>query len=148
MNPSTSVQTLVAAAMMRATAGAIPETGVFTTTVSGVCFLVGWPPADPGPMVNFFAGCGVDTASELKVIENPKNTFTLNLTDEQTATRYSSFIEAAGTFCQKVPKIEYGDMEKIIYEPGLKNDETLKIAIGSITRTFTPGGCPIEPLHV
>ncbi|KAF4662461.1 hypothetical protein FOZ61_002422 [Perkinsus olseni] len=129
MNPSTIVQTLVAAALMMTIAGAVPENWIFTTTVSGICFMVGWPPEDPGPIV----------------IESPRNTFTLNLTDEQTATEYNSFIEETRetlrTSCPTVLKIMDGDMEKILYEPTPGN-ETLEISIGSIQRTFTLGDCP------
>ncbi|KAF4693938.1 hypothetical protein FOZ60_009684, partial [Perkinsus olseni] len=127
MNPSTIVQTLVAAAMMRTIAGAIPEKKVFTTTVEGICLEVGWPTPDPGSTVIYYAGCpqGEAVAFFLKLIENPKNTFTLNLTDEQTATRYSSFIEefnrTTRTSCQTALKIENGDMEKIIYKTSPKN---------------------------
>ncbi|KAF4662360.1 hypothetical protein FOL46_005344 [Perkinsus olseni] len=148
MNPSTIVQTLVAAAMMRTIAGAIPGKKVFTTTVEGICLQMGWPTPDPGSTVIYYAGCsqGEAVAFFLKLIENPKNTFTLNLTDEQTATKYSRFIEefngATRTSCQTALNLENGDMEKIIYKPTPKNAETLETSIGSLQRTFTPGYCP------
>ncbi|KAF4682800.1 hypothetical protein FOZ60_010080 [Perkinsus olseni] len=146
MNPSTIVQTLVAAALMMTIAGAVPENWIFTSTVSGICFMVGWPPKDPGPIVSYYAGCphGGATALDLKVIESPRNTFTFNLTDEQTATEYNSFIEETRktlrTSCPTVLKIMDGDMEKIIYEPTPGN-QTLEISIGSIQRTFALGNC-------
>ncbi|KAF4746524.1 hypothetical protein FOZ62_025658 [Perkinsus olseni] len=142
MNLWTIVLNLVAAAMMRTIAGATPKARIFNSTVAGVCFLVAWPPKAFGPMVNYYAGCpsGEAGAIYLKIIEDPENTFTVDLEDEQTARRFNGFIDAARISCQGVLKFGDTDMKKIIYEPTPKN-ETLEISIGLIQRTFTPGDC-------
>ncbi|KAF4693863.1 hypothetical protein FOZ60_010002 [Perkinsus olseni] len=144
MSSSTVVLLLVTAAVLPNLDGFVPENPAFKTTYGdGVCFMVYWH--SHGPIVSYYAKCpswspGVTVSAKLNLTEGPMNTFALTA-DETNRKNYESFIKEARESCQKSPKLEIGDTEKITHKLGPKG-ETLEASIGLIKRIFSPGFCP------